>query len=180
MEKLNGENKWRKRIKKKKEKTSGLENEKFIVIIINKIQKKIKILLINNKRCSLVSLSSPLPPSIHLPFFSPRDVFAKFLFIRLKVSRTGTGRLKKPIVRPRLPIPPLRLRCRQAGEAGRTYFPPANPLYLCCLGIYSLATRHSENQNVKTQALMLLQTHYISAVFGRFKSCNQAQRESKC
>ena len=40
MEKTNGENKWRKRIKKKKEKTSGLENEKFIVIIINKIQKK--------------------------------------------------------------------------------------------------------------------------------------------
>ena len=171
MEKTNGE----------EEKTSGLENEKFIVIIINKIQKKIKILLINNKRCSLSSLSSPLPPSIHLPFFLPRDVFAKFLFIRLKVSRTGTGRLKKPIVRPRLPIPPLRLRCRQAGEAGRTYFPPANPLYLCCfLGIYSLATRHSENQNVKTQALLSPQTHYISAVCGSFKSCNQAQRESKC
>ena len=129
----------------------------------------------------MFSLFSPLPPSIHLPFFSPRDVFAKFLFIRLKVSRTGTGRLKKPIVRPRLPIFPLELSCRQAGQAGRTYFPPANPFYLCCfLGIYSLATRHSENQNVKTQAYWSPQTHYISAVCGRFKSCNQAQRESKC
>ncbi|KAI2796888.1 hypothetical protein BLOT_014585 [Blomia tropicalis] len=40
MEKTNGENKWRKRMKKKKKKkTSGLENEKFIGTIINKIQK---------------------------------------------------------------------------------------------------------------------------------------------
>ena len=43
MEKTNGENKWRKQMEKtngEEKKTSGLENEKFIVIIINKIQKK--------------------------------------------------------------------------------------------------------------------------------------------
>ena len=47
MEKLNGETKWRKQMEKpngenkwRRKKTSGLENEKFIVIIINKIQKK--------------------------------------------------------------------------------------------------------------------------------------------
>ena len=60
-----------------------------------------------------------VPLSIHLPLFSSRDVFAKFLFIWLWVSRTDTSRLKKPIVRARLPVSPIALlRSQQAGQAG--------------------------------------------------------------